>query len=198
LQFSDPRLQQLFGRYATYVGGSPYLSPAILGLIWHSEARGVWAVEGGMHRLPPQCIDWRRRAARGSVSVPRCNRSRRRAAEPTGVRLADGTRLKADIVLFNGDPKALFDGHLGEATADAVPKQAVAPRSLSAFVWGFRRRAIRRGACPSQRLLLRRSEGGIRRHRQGPDAPRRDALHLRAGPGGSGPTRWVPSASRSS
>ena len=51
LQFSDPRLQQLFGRYATYVGGSPYLSPAILGLIWHSEARGVWAIEGGMHRL---------------------------------------------------------------------------------------------------------------------------------------------------
>jgi 1-hydroxycarotenoid 3,4-desaturase len=51
LQFSDPRLRQLFGRYATYVGGSPYLSPAILGLIWHSEARGVWAVEGGMHRL---------------------------------------------------------------------------------------------------------------------------------------------------
>ncbi|MEM9841885.1 MAG: FAD-dependent oxidoreductase, partial [Pseudomonadota bacterium] len=25
--FSDPRLQQLFGRYATYVGSSPYLTP---------------------------------------------------------------------------------------------------------------------------------------------------------------------------
>ena len=39
-QFSDPRLRQLFGRYATYVGGSPYQSPAVLGLIWHAEA--VW------------------------------------------------------------------------------------------------------------------------------------------------------------
>ncbi len=35
-QFSDPRLRQLFGRYATYVGGSPYSSPAVLSLIWQS------------------------------------------------------------------------------------------------------------------------------------------------------------------
>jgi len=32
-QFRDPRLRQLFGRYATYVGGSPHASPALLSLI---------------------------------------------------------------------------------------------------------------------------------------------------------------------
>ena len=49
--FSDPRLAQLFGRYATYVGGSPYGSPALLSLIWQAEAKGVWCVKGGMNQL---------------------------------------------------------------------------------------------------------------------------------------------------
>ena len=47
-KFRDKRLQQLFGRYATYVGGSPLESPALLSLIWQAEARGVWSVKGGM------------------------------------------------------------------------------------------------------------------------------------------------------
>ena len=49
--FKEARLAQLFGRYATYVGGSPFAAPALLGLIAHSEARGGWRVQGGMHRL---------------------------------------------------------------------------------------------------------------------------------------------------
>ena len=35
--FHDPRLRQLFGRYATYCGSSPYLAPATLMLIAHVE-----------------------------------------------------------------------------------------------------------------------------------------------------------------
>ena len=50
-RFRDPKLAQLFGRYATYVGGSPYHSPSILSLIWGAEAQGVWSVAGGMHML---------------------------------------------------------------------------------------------------------------------------------------------------
>ena len=34
--FSEPKLRQLFGRYATYVGGSPFNSPSLLQLIWLS------------------------------------------------------------------------------------------------------------------------------------------------------------------
>jgi 1-hydroxycarotenoid 3,4-desaturase len=50
-RFSDPRLRQLFGRYATYVGGMPQTAPAVLALIWQAEGAGVWAVRGGMSRL---------------------------------------------------------------------------------------------------------------------------------------------------
>ena len=49
--FSDPRLRQLFGRYATYCGSSPFLAPATLMLVAHVEREGVWIVEGGMARL---------------------------------------------------------------------------------------------------------------------------------------------------
>ena len=49
--FRDPRLRQLFGRYATYSGSSPFQAPATLMLIAHVEQQGVWLVEGGMVRL---------------------------------------------------------------------------------------------------------------------------------------------------
>jgi 1-hydroxycarotenoid 3,4-desaturase len=46
-----PRLQQLFGRYATYCGSSPFEAPATLMLVAHAERLGVWSVDGGMHRV---------------------------------------------------------------------------------------------------------------------------------------------------
>ncbi len=49
--FADPRLQQLFGRYATYCGSSPLSAPATLMLVAHVEQDGVWLVHGGMHEL---------------------------------------------------------------------------------------------------------------------------------------------------
>jgi 1-hydroxycarotenoid 3,4-desaturase len=45
-RFPDPRLAQLFGRYATYVGGSPYGAPALAGTDLAGGGRGVWVVEG--------------------------------------------------------------------------------------------------------------------------------------------------------
>jgi 1-hydroxycarotenoid 3,4-desaturase len=137
MQFTDPRLRQLFGRYATYVGGSPYDSPAILGLIWQSEASGVWRVAGGMHALARalhRLAEARGVSFRFGAEVRRIETQDGRCV---AVHLADGTRLPAEIVLFNGDPKALHDGHLGPAPMASVPRRAVAPRSLSAFVWGF-------------------------------------------------------------
>lgn len=136
-QFGDPRLRQLFGRYATYVGGSPYQSPAVLSLIWQSEASGVWRVAGGMHRLAVAMHDLAEtRGARFRFGT-RALRIEQQDGRVTAVHLADGTRLAADLVVFNGDPKALVEGHLGSGPRQAVPRSGVAARSLSAFVWGF-------------------------------------------------------------
>ncbi|PWR02980.1 methoxyneurosporene dehydrogenase [Meridianimarinicoccus roseus] len=135
--FSDPRLAQLFGRYATYVGGSPYQSPGILALVWQAEAAGVWTVTGGMHALARAIADLA--AARGvqfryDAEVTEVETGGGRAS---GVRLADGTRLAGRAVLFNGDPRALSLGLLGQPIASAAPETARAERSLSARVYAF-------------------------------------------------------------
>ncbi len=55
--FADPRLRQLFGRYATYTGSSPFEAPATLMLIAHVEAQGVWLIDGGVQRLAAAMAD---------------------------------------------------------------------------------------------------------------------------------------------
>lgn len=136
-QFSDPRLRQLFGRYATYVGGSPYRSPAVLALIWQSEAGGVWRVEGGMNRLAQAMCRLAQDKGAQVRFRAKAARIEQQGDRVIAVHLEDGTRLPADLIVFNGDPKALVDGHLGHGPAAAVPRKGVADRSLSAFVWGF-------------------------------------------------------------
>ncbi|MGB3247161.1 MAG: 1-hydroxycarotenoid 3,4-desaturase CrtD [Sulfitobacter sp.] len=135
-QFTDPRLAQLFARYATYVGGLPAASPALLALIWHAESRGVWHVKGGMNQL--------------ARSIAKCAASFGATFQydthVTQIETTNGTaiavhtkdaRIAADAVLFNGDPAALCDGNLGAAAQSAVAPHATQPRSLSASVMSF-------------------------------------------------------------
>ena len=134
--FRDPHLAQLFARYATYVGGSPFRSPALLSLIAEAEAQGVWAVQGGMHRLAVTLESLAR--ARGAVFHygTRAQKIDLRDGRATGVTTTTG-RFPADAVLFNGDPRALACGLLGDGARRAVPVQAVEPRSMSAYVHAF-------------------------------------------------------------
>ncbi|MBT8408241.1 MAG: phytoene desaturase, partial [Alphaproteobacteria bacterium] len=136
-QFSDPRLRQLFGRYATYVGGSPDLSPAILALIWHAEASGVWRVKGGMHRLARAMADVASEHGATLLFGQRATRIEMQDGRAAGVHLADGTRLACNAVVFAGDPRALATGQLGASAAGAAPIAGKAGRSLSANVWSF-------------------------------------------------------------
>ncbi len=49
---SSPQLRQLLGRFATYVGASPYQAPATLNVIAHVELnQGIWYPKGGIYRL---------------------------------------------------------------------------------------------------------------------------------------------------
>ena len=56
--FRDPRLRQLFARYATYCGSSPYAAPATLMLVAHVEREGVWLIEGGKRTRPLKKITY--------------------------------------------------------------------------------------------------------------------------------------------
>ena len=133
--FDDPRLRQLFGRYTTYCGSSPFLTPATLMLIAHVEAQGVWAIEGGMSALANAL----EQLAKGLGVTFRYGQSVSRIlvrkTSVTGVELYSGERLSADKVIFNADPAALGAGLLGADVAPAARKVPEKARSLSALVW---------------------------------------------------------------
>ena len=128
--FEDPRLLQLFGRYATYAGSSPFLSPATLNVIAHVEREGVWLIDGGMARLAQATAKLAQSAGAHlhyNTGVAEIEVSARGA---TGVLLDTGQRLAAKAVVFNGDPAAVAAGLLGPSARSAVT--AARDRSLSA------------------------------------------------------------------
>lgn len=135
--FADPRLRQLFGRYATYCGSSPFLAPATLMLVAHVEQDGVWLVDGGMQRLPQALAS----LATQHGATLRCNAQvdaiLTAGGRACGVRLAGGEALPADAVVFNGDVAALADGLLGDAARRAAAPVDRARRSLSALTWNL-------------------------------------------------------------
>jgi 1-hydroxycarotenoid 3,4-desaturase len=138
--FHDPRLRQLFGRYATYCGASPFAAPATLMLIAHVEQDGVWSIRGGMHRL-----------ARALASVAEAQGARLRTGadvreivvaggRPAGVVLASGERIDADACIVNADVAALAAGRFGTGAVAAIRVPAQAERSLSAVTYALHAR----------------------------------------------------------
>lgn len=132
--FPDPRLQQLFGRYATYCGSSPFLAPATLMLVAHVEQDGIWLADGGMHAMARAmerlAVDMGVRFRYGDdVAAIETVEGRLK-----GIRLADGERLAADNVIFNGDVSAL--AALTGAAVGVAPTPAEA-RSLSAVTFAM-------------------------------------------------------------
>ncbi|MCA9525313.1 MAG: FAD-dependent oxidoreductase, partial [Myxococcales bacterium] len=129
-RFRDPRLQQLFGRYATYCGSSPFLAPATLNLIAFVEQQGVWLVDGGIGALADAVaglatslgVDLRFGEDAAAVLGDR---------RATGVRLASGEELTADVVVVNAGQGMLAGDHLGPTARRAAP--GAPARSLSAL-----------------------------------------------------------------
>jgi 1-hydroxycarotenoid 3,4-desaturase len=127
--FKDARLRQLFGRYSTYVGSSPWAAPATLMLIAHVEQQGVWLVRGGIHEVARAIAGLAEQHGarfRFGAHMERIVIEQGRVA---GVDLAGGERLPADAVVFNGDISALTD------EVRPVPATAPLKRSLSAVTW---------------------------------------------------------------
>jgi 1-hydroxycarotenoid 3,4-desaturase len=134
--FNDPRLRQLFARYATYCGSSPWEAPATLMLIAQVEMDGVWTVHGGMHALATCLMRLGQAQGVNYVFNSACERIELQQGQVAGVRLASGDSLRADSVVFNGDIAALRKGLLGPGVQKSVQGK-VQPRSLSALTWSM-------------------------------------------------------------
>ncbi len=136
--FADVRLRQLFARYATYVGSSPFDGPATLMLIADVERQGVSILEGGMHALAAAC---QALATRHGVAF-RFGERVTHISAPSGrfrsVTLESGDVIDGDAVIVNADPAALGSGLFGPDAEPAATKQSRASRSLSAITFSFR------------------------------------------------------------
>jgi phytoene desaturase len=102
--FSSPHLRQLFNRYATYNGSSPYRGPATFALIPYVEfGLGAWYVRGGMYELPSALVSLAQELGvelRVETEVEKILIESGRAC---GVQLAGGEVLKCDAVVANSD-----------------------------------------------------------------------------------------------
>ena len=135
--FSDQRLRQLFGRYATYCGSSPYEAPATLMLIAHAEAMGVWAIEGGMYALAKVFCELAQARGAKFVFGARVKNVLVSGGKVAGV-ATEAENFAADAVVANADFSSIDAGYLGpEAQRALFGMMKGAKKSLSAVTWAM-------------------------------------------------------------
>ena len=133
----DPRLRMLLDRYATYSGSDPRRAPAVLATVPYAEQEfGSWYVRGGLHLLALAVAE--RARARGAVLRTGCavRRILVEGGRATGVELADGRTLGADVVVSGADAASVYGGLLpaGRRTSGVRRRLRRTTPSLSGLV----------------------------------------------------------------
>jgi len=130
---TDPRQRVFLDRYATYTGSDPRRTPAALAVVPYVEQTfGSWYVPGGLRRLAEAVRDRaleRRVEIRTSSDVTAI---RTDAGRASGVELASGEHLPADLVVANADAHHLYTDLVSAPTALARLRRATP--SLAGFV----------------------------------------------------------------
>ena len=130
-RLSDPHVRQIFLRFATYNGSSPYQTPATFNIIPYVEAEfGPWYARGGMSKIAGALAAL---AQRNGVNF----RFNTIATDWNGGEATahDGTRAKADVLICNGDVIRARTTFLSRITS--MPRQRELqrpPLSTSGFI----------------------------------------------------------------
>jgi phytoene desaturase len=129
----SPHLRQLFGRFATYVGSSPYLAPATLAVIAHVElTEGIWYPQGGVYALARAL---HRLAVELGVEIRLNTRVRQilsKANRVQGVELDTGEKIPSGAIIANVDVATVEDHLLSQKPPPAAPRPS-GDRSCSGF-----------------------------------------------------------------
>lgn len=101
--FSHPRIREVFSFHSLFIGGDPFRVPAIYGaLVYLQVLDGIWYAEGGVYSV----VEAMARALDVRCDA-RVERIEQRAGRVSGVVLAGGERIGADVVVSNADVLAL-------------------------------------------------------------------------------------------
>jgi phytoene desaturase len=102
--FQSTKLQQLFNRFATYNGSSPYQTPATFALVPFVEfGLGAWYVRGGIYKIPRALERLAKEFGveiRTSCAVEKIVVENKKAV---GVQLENGEIFTSDYVVANSD-----------------------------------------------------------------------------------------------
>ena len=135
----EPHLVQLFNRYATYNGSSPYKTPGIMSMIPHLELHlGTYFPKGGMHSITTSLYELAMRQGitfHFGQKVDKIVVTKRRAV---GIQVKD-KQHHADVIVSNMDIFSTYEKLLPD---QSHPKRILSQeRSSSAviFYWGIRK-----------------------------------------------------------
>ena len=114
----SPHMRQLLGRFATYVGASPYAAPATLSVIAHVELTGgVWYPQGGIYTIADAmqrlAVELGVRIYRGTPVA----QIETAGGKVVGLRLEDGRSIPTRVVLANVDVTTVYARLLDPALA---------------------------------------------------------------------------------
>jgi phytoene desaturase len=141
--FRDERLVRIFSFQSMYAGLAPYEALALFAVITYMDAvEGVYAPEGGMHRLATGLAAAVEKAgARVRYGAPVSRILRAGCGAVTGVELVDGEdreRLMADAVVCNADLPVAYRELLGGVDAPRTARRGVYSPSCVLWVAGVR------------------------------------------------------------
>lgn len=131
--FQSPYLRQVFDRYATYNGSSPYRSPATFNLISYIEfAEGAWYVKGGLYRIAEVLTQL---AHEQGVEIRTQSEVSQVRPEGSSVRvyLRDGTSFQSRHAVINADPRYAYR-HLLSAKESVARRFEKLEPSCSGFI----------------------------------------------------------------
>ena len=139
--FADPRLRATFSFQNVYVGVSPYEAPAVFSLLQYTElADGVWFPMGGIYRVVEALTGIAEKWGSGflyDAPVVQINVDGRRA---TGVTLADGRQIRADVVVANADLPYVYHTLLpDDGTAQRLERKKYGCSAVM-FYWSLDKR----------------------------------------------------------
>lgn len=131
--FKHPNTLAMFGRYATYVGSSPYEAPSIFAMLGSAEAEeGIYGVRGGTYRLVEGLLTLARELGVTVVTNTEAKQIRLDGGRVTGVETADRF-YPADRVVIGGDAVQAAARLLPDRAEPGLKPEAYEP-SLSGMV----------------------------------------------------------------
>ncbi|MCA1769132.1 MAG: phytoene desaturase [Halomonas sp.] len=108
--FKDERLQRAFSVPSLLVGGHPFKTSSLYGLIHALERRGgVWYPKGGTGALVTSLAELFQRHGGVIRTQQHVSALTVEGKQVTGVDIADGTHRPADIVVSNADPLHVYE-----------------------------------------------------------------------------------------